>query len=76
MWRANDVLVGVITGAIVAVVAAGMEAFLVTVRFMSLGAHGGGLGSGVGVIGIVGAVVGGLIGLVLGAFIRPRTTPH
>jgi hypothetical protein len=76
MLRANDVLVGVITGAIVAVVAAGMEAFLVTVRFMSLGAHGGGFGSGIGLITIMGAVVGGIIGFLLGALIKPRPSPH
>jgi len=74
MWRANDVLVGVITGAIVAIVAALMEFWLVALRFMSLGQHGGGFGSGLGIILVVGAIVGGLIGLLLGAVIKPRTT--
>jgi hypothetical protein len=74
MWRANDVLVGIITGAIVAIVAALMEFWLVAVRFMSLGQHGGGFGSGLGLILIVGAIVGGIIGLLLGAVIKPRTT--
>jgi hypothetical protein len=76
MLRANDVLVGVITGAIVALIAAGIESFLIAMRFMSFGAHGGGFGSGMGIIMIVGAVAGGLIGLILGAFIKPRTTPR
>jgi hypothetical protein len=75
-WRANDVLVGVVTGAIVAVIAAAIEAYFVTIRFITFGHHGGGVGSGIGVITIVGAVVGGLVGLILGALIKPRTTPR
>jgi hypothetical protein len=76
MWRANDVLVGVITGAIVAVVAALMEFWLVAVRFMSLGQHGGGFGSGLGIILIVGAIVGAIVGFFLGALIKPKTSPR
>jgi hypothetical protein len=76
MWRANDVLVGVITGAIVALIAAGMESFLIAMRFMSFGAHGGGFGSGMGIILIVGAIAGGIVGFILSAFIKPRTTPR
>jgi hypothetical protein len=71
-WRANDVLVGVITGVIVAVVAALFEAFFVTERFLSLGQHGGGLGSKVFFIAIVGAIVGGIVGFFVGAVIKPR----
>jgi hypothetical protein len=74
MWRANDVLVGVITGAVVAVVAALLEFWLVALRFMSLGQHGGGVGSGLGLIVIVGAIVGGILGLILSGFIKPRTS--
>jgi hypothetical protein len=72
MWlRANDVLVGVITGVFSAVVAALFEAFFVTARFLSLGQHGG-LGSKIVFIAIVGALVGGLVGFFVGAFIKPR----
>jgi gas vesicle protein len=71
-WRANDVLVGVFTGVIAAVVAALFEAFFVTARFLSLGQHGGGLGSKIFLIAIVGAVVGGLVGFLVGAVIKPR----
>jgi hypothetical protein len=71
-WRANDVLVGVITGVLSAVVAALFEAFFVTARFLSLGEHGGGLGSKMFVIALVGALVGGLVGFFLGAVIKPR----
>jgi hypothetical protein len=70
--RANDVLVGIITGAIVAVVAALMEFWLVAMRFMSLGQHGGAFGSGLGIILITGAIVGGIVGFLLGAFVKPR----
>jgi hypothetical protein len=71
-WRANDVLVGVITGVLSAVVAALFEAFFVTARFLSLGEHGGGLGSKMFVIALVGALVGGLVGFFVGAVIKPR----
>jgi hypothetical protein len=73
MHKANDVIVGVVTGAVVAIVAALMEFWLVAVRFMSLGQHGGGFGSGLGVIIIVGAVAGGLVGLLLSGLIKPRS---
>jgi hypothetical protein len=39
--KVNDIVVGVITGAVAAIVAAALEAFFVTVRFLSVGAHGG-----------------------------------
>ena len=71
-WRANDVLVGVITGVCSAVVAALFEAFFVTTRFLSLGQHGGGVGSKWPIIAIVGAIVGGLVGFIVGAVIKPR----
>jgi len=71
-WRANDVLVGVITGVIVAIVAASFEAFFVTARFLSLGHNGGGIGSKIFFIAILGAIVGGIVGFILGAVIKPR----
>ncbi len=71
-WRANDVLVGVITGVCSAVVAALFEAFFVTARFLSLGSHGGGIGSKIFFIAIVGALVGGIVGFFVGAVIKPR----
>ncbi|MBD5606702.1 MAG: hypothetical protein IAI48_16660 [Candidatus Eremiobacteraeota bacterium] len=63
---------GVITGVVSAVVAALFEAFFVTARFLSLGQHGGGLGSKMLLIAMVGAVVGGLVGFFVGAVIKPR----
>jgi hypothetical protein len=75
-WRANDVVVGVITGVFSAVVAALFEAFFVTARFLSLGQHGGGLGSKIFFIAIVGAIVGGIVGFFVGAVIKPRPQPR
>jgi hypothetical protein len=71
-WRANDVLVGVITGVFSAVVAALFEAFFVTARFLSFGHNGGSLGSKIFFIAVVGAIVGGAVGFVVGAVIKPR----
>lgn len=70
--KVNDIVVGVITGAVAAIVAAALEAFFVTVRFLSVGAHGGGLGSKMPVIALVGALVGGVVGYFLGFIIKPR----
>ena len=75
-WRANDVVVGVITGVVSAVVAALFEAFFVTARFLSLGQHGGGLGSKILFIALVGAIVGGIVGFIVGAVIKPRPQPR
>jgi hypothetical protein len=73
MWlRANDVLVGVITGAVSAVVAALFELFFVAERFLSVGRHGGAFGSKLLVVAIVGAIVGGVVGFFVGAVIKPR----
>ncbi|GAC1304768.1 MAG: hypothetical protein NVS2B3_11820 [Vulcanimicrobiaceae bacterium] len=72
LWRANDVLVGVITGICSAVIAAIFELFFVTQRFLSLGSHGGGFGSKIVLIAIVGAIVGGIVGFFVGAVIKPR----
>ncbi len=70
--RVNDVLIGVIAGAVCSVLAAGFEAFIVTVRFFSVGHLGGGIGSKFLIIALMGAIVGGAVGLVLGAFVKPR----
>lgn len=72
-WRTNDVLVGVITGVFAAVVASAFEAFFIAERVLTIGAHGGGLGSKILFIAIVGGVVGGLVGFFLGALLKPRS---
>jgi hypothetical protein len=75
-WRANDVVVGVITGVFSAVVASLFEAFFVTTRFLSLGHNGGSVGSKLPFIAVVGALVGGLVGFIVGAVIKPRPQAH
>ena len=75
-WRLNDVFVGVVTGVVSAVVASIFEAFFLTERFLSLGQHGGGLGSKIPFIAVVGALVGGLVGFFIGALIKPRSQAH
>jgi hypothetical protein len=75
-WRTNDVLVGVITGVFAAVVASAFEAFFVTERLLTIGEHGGGLGSKIVFIAVVGAVVGGVVGFFLGNIFKPRSTPR
>jgi membrane associated rhomboid family serine protease len=72
VWRANDVLVGVVTGVIVSLVAAGIELYFISIRVFSLGQHGGGLGSKFGIIAAIGAIFGGLVGLIMGALVRPK----
>ena len=71
-WRANDVLVGVITGVCSAIVAALFEATFVVQRFLSLGQSGGGIGSKWLVIAAVGAIVGGVVGFLVSAVIKPK----
>jgi len=70
--RVSDVLVGVIAGAVCSVLAAAFEAFIVTLRFFSVGHLGGGIGSKFLIIAVLGAVVGGLVGLGVGAVVKPR----
>jgi hypothetical protein len=70
--RLSDVLVGIIAGAVCSVLAAGFEAFIVTLRFFSVGHLGGGIGSKFLIIALLGAVVGGFVGLIVGTFVKPR----
>jgi len=70
--RLNDVLVGVIAGAVCSVLAAGFEAFIVTLRFFSVGHLGGGIGSKFLIIALLGAIVGGGVGFIVGAIVKPR----
>ncbi len=68
----SDVLVGVVAGAVCSVIAALFEASVLTLRFFTLGRIGGGLGSKLLLIAIVGAVVGGLVGFLVGALFKQR----
>ena len=75
LLRASDVLVGIIAGAVCSVLAALFEASILTLRFFSLGRIGGGVGSKLLLIAIMGAVVGGIVGFLVGALFKQRD-PH
>ncbi|HTW84548.1 MAG TPA: hypothetical protein VMD91_10800 [Candidatus Sulfotelmatobacter sp.] len=68
----SDVLVGIVAGAVCSVIAAAFEASVLTLRFFSLGHIGGGLGSKLLIIAVVGAVVGGIVGFLVGALFKQR----
>jgi hypothetical protein len=70
--RISDVLVGIVAGALCSVIAAAFEASVLTLRFFSLGHIGGGLGSKLLIIAVVGAVVGGIVGFLVGALFKQR----
>ena len=70
--RISDVLVGIVAGALCSVLAAAFEASVLTLRFFSLGRIGGGLGSKLLIIAVVGAVVGGIVGFLVGALFKQR----
>jgi Mn2+/Fe2+ NRAMP family transporter len=68
----SDVLVGIVAGAVCSVLAAAVEAVVLTARFFELGRIGDGLSSKLLIIAIVGAVVGGIVGYLVGALFKPR----
>jgi len=70
--RANDLVVGAITGVFAALAAAAFEVFFLTQRLLTLGKHGGGFGSKIFFIAIVGAVIGAIVGFILGGILKPR----
>ena len=73
MWlRINDVIVGVITGLLSAVIAASLEAGFTYARLFTFGHAGGGLGSKLPFIAVIGAIVGGIVGLGLSGILKPR----
>lgn len=75
--RVSDVLVGIIAGAICSVVAAGYEAGVISLRFLSVGRYGGGLGSQLAFIALAGAVLGGVVGFLVGVLFKQRDpAPH
>jgi hypothetical protein len=72
LLRMSDVLVGICAGAVCSVFAAAFEASILTLRFFTLGKVGGGLGSKLLLIAIVGAILGGLVGFLVGALFKQR----
>ena len=71
-WRVNDVLVGVVTGAICSVAAAVIEGTIAAARVFSFGHFGGGWLPKLLFIALLGALVGGLLGVVMTTFAKPR----
>ena len=72
----SDVLVGIIAGAVCSVLAALFEVGVLTLRFFSLEQLGGGFGSKLGFIAVMGAVVGGIVGFLVGALFKQRNPVH
>ena len=71
-WRLDDIVVGVITGAVCSVLAALIEGFIATVRVFSFGRIGAGIVSELLTIALVGALLGGLVGVLFGALVKSR----
>jgi hypothetical protein len=71
-WRLDDIVLGVITGAVCSVLAALIEGFIATVRIFSFGRIGGGFEGELMTIACVGAVLGGLVGLFFGTLKKQR----
>jgi hypothetical protein len=68
--RASDVLVGIIAGAVCAVLSAAYEGGILAFRFFSIDHLGGHFGSGFAILALAGAAIGGLLALGAGAFFR------
>jgi hypothetical protein len=68
--RASDVVVGIIAGAVCAVVSAAFEGGILAFRFFSIDHLGGHFGAEFAVFAIAGAAIGGLVALGAGSFFR------
>ena len=74
--RASDVIVGVIAGAVCAVLSAAFEGGILAFRFFSIDHLGGHFGGEFAVFALAGAAIGGLVALGAGTlFRRERVTP-
>ena len=73
--RVSDVVVGVIAGAVCAVLAAAFEAGIVAFRFFTIGHLGNHLESGVAVLALAGAALGGVVGGSVSALFSRREAP-
>ena len=68
----SDVLVGIVAGAVCSTVAAAFEGSILMFRFFSLDRVGGGFGSKLLLIALVGAIAGGIVGFLVGALFKQR----
>lgn len=70
--RASDVIVGIMAGAVCAVLSAAFEGGILALRFFSIGHLGDHFGSEFAVLALAGGAVGGLVAFAAGALFRPE----
>jgi hypothetical protein len=68
--RASDVVVGIIAGAVCAVLSAAFEGGILALRFFSIDHLGGHFGNEFAVFALAGAAIGGLVALGAGTLFR------
>jgi hypothetical protein len=74
--RPSDVLVGIIAGAVCAVVSAAFEGGILAFRFFSIDHLGGHFGSDIAIVALAGAAIGGIVAFGAEAlFLREPATP-
>jgi hypothetical protein len=74
--RASDVVVGIIAGAVCAVLSAAYEGGILALRFFSIDHLGGHFGNGFAILALAGAAIGGVVALGAGTlFRREPVTP-
>ena len=74
--RASDVVVGIIAGAVCAVVSAAFEGGILAFRFFTIDHLGGHFGGGFAILAVAGAAIGGLVAFGAGTlFLREPATP-
>jgi hypothetical protein len=70
--RASDVVVGIIAGAVCAVLSAAFEGGVLALRFFSIGHLGGHFGGEFAILVLAGAAIGGLVALAAAGLFRPE----
>jgi hypothetical protein len=73
--RVSDVVVGVIAGAVCAVLAAAFEAGILAFRFFTIAHVGDHFGSGLLLLLLFGAAIGGLVGACVHPLVGRREAP-
>ena len=68
--RASDVVVGIIAGAVCAVLSAAFEGGILALRFFSIDHLGGHFGNEFAVFALAGGAIGGLVALGAGTLFR------
>jgi hypothetical protein len=70
--RASDVILGVIAGAVCAVLSAAFEGGILAFRFFAIDHLGDHFGSEFAIVAFAGAAIGGLVALTAGRLFRPE----